>query len=115
MPCPKELSVITKTYDFLLWLIPMLDKFPRSRKFTLGDRIETNASDVLTMLIEAKFSRNKQTSLQKVNLLIEQLRFSLRLAKDLRCLSTKRYGHAAQLVNDIGTEVGAWLKQQRKP
>ena len=32
------------TYQFLLWLVPTLDKFPRNQKFVLGDRIETAAS-----------------------------------------------------------------------
>jgi hypothetical protein len=34
-------------YQFLLWLIPTVDKFPRSQKFVLGDRMETAALDVL--------------------------------------------------------------------
>ena len=34
-----ELSAITKCYDLILWLVPKLDKFPRTRKFTLGDRM----------------------------------------------------------------------------
>lgn len=29
----------------LLWLSPTIEKFPRSDKFTLGDRIETTALD----------------------------------------------------------------------
>ena len=32
-----ELSAITKCYDLILWLVPKLDKFPRTRKFTLGE------------------------------------------------------------------------------
>lgn len=37
----------------LTWLSPTLEKFPRSCKFTLGDRIETTALDALERLIEA--------------------------------------------------------------
>jgi len=32
--------------QFLLWLIPTVDKMPRSQKFTLGDRIQNTALDV---------------------------------------------------------------------
>jgi hypothetical protein len=28
--------VLEKTYQFLLWLIPAIEKFPRSQKFTLA-------------------------------------------------------------------------------
>ncbi|MCK6451062.1 MAG: four helix bundle protein [Alphaproteobacteria bacterium] len=40
-------------YRFLLWLVPAVEKFPRSQKFLLGDRIQATALDVLERLIEA--------------------------------------------------------------
>ena len=36
-------TILTLTYDFLLYLIPQLSKYPRDQKFVLGDRIETLA------------------------------------------------------------------------
>ena len=35
------------TYQFVLWLIPTVEKFPRSQKFLLGDRIQSTALNVL--------------------------------------------------------------------
>ena len=35
------MQVIPKLVDFIEWIIPALDKFPKSRKFLLGDRIAT--------------------------------------------------------------------------
>jgi hypothetical protein len=84
-----ELSAITKANDLLRWLLPALDKFPRTRKFTLGDRIEGLALDVLAGLIEAKYRRDKADVLADVNLRLETLRHMVRLAKDLNCLSVK--------------------------
>ena len=37
----------------MLWLVPTVEKFPRSQKLLLGDRIESTALDVLERLIEA--------------------------------------------------------------
>jgi hypothetical protein len=34
-------------YRFLLWLVPTVEKFPKSQKFLLGDRIQATALDVL--------------------------------------------------------------------
>ena len=39
-------------YRFILWLVPAVERFPRNRKFLLGDRIQTTALDVLERLIE---------------------------------------------------------------
>ena len=40
-------------YQFLAWLARAIEKFPKSHKFTLGDR----AFDVLEALIEATLER----------------------------------------------------------
>jgi len=44
-------------YQFITWLVPTVEKFPRSQKFLLGDRIQTSALDVLERLIEATYTR----------------------------------------------------------
>jgi hypothetical protein len=64
----KEVDAITKLYDFLLWMIPKLDQFPRSQKFILGDRIETLMLDILQLLIEAAYSKHKPPILKSANL-----------------------------------------------
>ena len=46
-------------YRFILWLVPAVERFPRNRKFLLGDRIQSTALDVLERLIEAKYTRRR--------------------------------------------------------
>jgi hypothetical protein len=46
-------------YQFLAWLVPTIEKFPKSHKFTIGDRIETIALDVLEALIEATYPKER--------------------------------------------------------
>ncbi len=38
----QELTVITKTYDLILWSCNHTTKFPRNHRFVLGERIERN-------------------------------------------------------------------------
>jgi hypothetical protein len=59
---------LDKTYRFLLWVAPALEKFPRSQRFLLGDRIETTALAVLEGLVDATYSRQVETTLRHVNL-----------------------------------------------
>ncbi|MBE9522550.1 MAG: hypothetical protein IME95_05100 [Proteobacteria bacterium] len=54
---PKEVDAITKLYDFLLWIISKLEKFPRSQKILIADRIETILLDILDLLIEMAYSK----------------------------------------------------------
>jgi hypothetical protein len=65
-------------YLFLLWLLPTVEKFPRSHKFTFGDRIENIALDVLEALIEATYTRDRADVLRRGNLGIEKLRAPFR-------------------------------------
>jgi hypothetical protein len=65
---------LEKMYQFMLWLIPTVDKMPRSQKFTLGDRIQNTALDALENLIEATYSKPAEAHLRRVNLGLEKLR-----------------------------------------
>lgn len=93
---------------FLRWLIPTVQKFPRSQKFLLGDRIQSCAIDVLERLIEATYDRNRDTALRRANLEIEKLRHFMRLAFDLRHIDERRYEYAARELDAIGRCIGAW-------
>ena len=100
-------------YQFLLWLLPAIEKFPRSHKFTLGDRIESAALDVLEALIDATYTRDRADALRRGNLGIEKLRFLIRLAADLRLLDRRRYEYAARALDETGRLIGGWMKAQR--
>jgi len=109
----KSGVALEKTYQFLLWLIPAVEKFPRSQKFLLGDRMQTLALDVQESLIEATYSKSPTPHLLACNLRLEKLRFLFRLAMDLRYLDLARYEFAAKAIDEIGRLVGGWLKAQR--
>ena len=100
-------------YRFTLWLVPVLDRFPRSRKFLLGDRMQGAALDVLETPVEATYTRQRAAHLARANLGLEKLRFLCRLAWDLRYLDRRRYEHAARCLDETGRRVGAWIKANR--
>jgi hypothetical protein len=106
----QELTVITKTYDFILWSCHHTGRFPRNHRFVLGERIERNLYDLLETLLRAKYTRQRQQFLERANLILEILRFQVRLAKDLQCLKTDSYAFAAKVIDEIGRLIGGWLK-----
>ena len=106
-------NILTLTYDFLLYLIPQLAKFPRDQKFLLGDRIQTVAHDILDDFITAYYTREpekKIVHLRAANLKLERLRFSIRLSHALKYLSNQKYGVISQKINAIGGTLGNWVK-----
>src|SRR3984893_8727589 len=81
-------------YQFLLWLVPTVDRFPKSQKFVFGDRVLSLALDVLEFLVEAAFTRDRKSHLARANLGIDKLLFLIRMSADLRYLDRRRYEHA---------------------
>ncbi|BBA32746.1 hypothetical protein sS8_0781 [Methylocaldum marinum] len=53
-------KAVDDCHELLRWIIPRLDKFPRSRRFTLGERIETGLLDVLEALTAAAYRQDKR-------------------------------------------------------
>lgn len=106
--------VVGRTYDFLLWLLPKVEKFPRSYRFTVGNRLSSHGLDLLVLLVEAAYSATKGELLAQANRKINSTRYLLRLAKDLKILSLESYGFAAELLDEIGRMVGGWRKAPGK-
>ena len=106
----SELTILTKTYDLILWTANHTCRFPRNHRHVLGTRIEDKLYDILDLLIDAKFSRQRREQLDETNRHLEKLRFLLRLARDLKCLEVSSYGFGTKAVDEIGRLVGGWLR-----
>ncbi len=63
-------QAVQSCHELLLWLVPQLDKLPRARRFTLGERIEAGLIEVLELLVEAAYTRNKEVPLRCVNMVL---------------------------------------------
>jgi hypothetical protein len=109
-----ELPIIQKTYDFIKWYIPHLNKLPREHKFALGDRMIKGLYGILEELIRVRFAKTKAEQLQSINTELDVLRYQTRLLFDFNLLPVKQYEFASKALNDIGTDLGGWVKQQTK-
>ena len=96
--------------QFIVWLVPTIEKFPRSQKFLLGDRIQATALDVLEALIEATYTRDRRAHLARANLGLDKIRVFFRIATELQHIDVRRYEHAARSIDEVGRLVGAWTK-----
>ena len=109
----EDLSVFVKWTEFVEWLFPHTEKFPRRARLTIALRLENYALDIIEDLTVARYSKNKIELLQKINMNLEKMRILLRLAHKFRYLSTQTYNFACRQLNEVGSMSGGWLKQQR--
>ncbi len=106
----EELLVIQKLYDYLAWISPLINRLPRDRKFTIGDRILNRLYDILEDLIKAKYRRNNKIDLlEQANVSLEIVRFYQRLILSDNLWDRKRYKFAAQSANEVGLLLGKWV------
>jgi hypothetical protein len=108
-----ELPIIQKTYDFVKWYVPIIDRLPRSHKFTIGDRMIQVLYDLLEGLITARYAADKLYSLQALNAKLDVLRYQTRLLVDLGLMKCDRYEYSGRIMTEIGSELGGWIKQQK--
>ena len=71
--------VVQKAYEFSIWLIRKVENFPRSYRFSVGDRLVQGVLDLLLRLVDAAYSRDKFRILSEVNGMLNRMRFLLLL------------------------------------
>ncbi len=106
-------QILTRIYDLLLYLIPQVSKFSRAQRYLLGDRLEMTILDVLELLVEATYLRDKTHLLRQSNVKLEKARYYVRLCKDLKLIDLHHYQVLSKMINEVGVQLGGWIKQVR--
>ncbi len=108
----NESPLFVRTYDFLLWLIPQVQKFPRAYRFTLSERIQQLALGFQDSLVAAGKSKaeSRRNKLHQADIQLEQLRVWLRFSRDQNLITLRQYEHAIRQLKEVGNLLGAWLK-----
>ena len=104
--------IFTRSFDFLTWLLPITNNFPRAHRFTFTQRLLGAAFDLREHLEMANM-RQKRARLEQLRLADEALskvRTCLRLAVRWDWLTGGQYRHAAGMVAEIGKMLGGWIR-----
>ena len=113
-PRPQS-PLFVKTYDFMLWLIPVTLKFPKSQRFLLAERLSGLGLDFYEAVLDAVLQPERQAAqLQQADRLLTKLRLYVRLSHDLGCLNLGQYEHAALRLDEIGRLLGGWQRKTRR-
>lgn len=111
-PGPEAPVVLVKWYDYAKWLLERVENFPKSQRFVLGQRLAGQAMDVLDLLVEASYAREKSEILATANRKLEVLRWTVRMAKDRKLFTPTQFEFSARALNECGRMVGGWIKSR---
>jgi len=106
----ENLVIYQRVYDLMLYLFPIIDRFPKYEKFVLCTQVKNCIIDIARHIIKANKSRNKRALLYNIDVFIEELRLLIRLSHDRKYLAHKSYEETSKRVNEIGRLLGGWIK-----
>jgi len=107
---PELPVVLVKWFDYAKWILERTESFPKSQRFVLGQRLSNQVMEVLELLVEAGYSREKKSVLAQANRKMEVVRWTIRMCKDRNLLSVSQFEHSAKSLNECGKMVGGWWK-----
>ncbi len=108
----EEMPIFTRTFDFLTWLLPATNNFPRAHRHTFTQRLLGAAFDLREQLEAAQHraGRDRLAQLKLADESLDKVRVYLRLAAKWDWLSKGQYQHVALMVSEIGRLLGGWRK-----
>lgn len=109
----QELPVYKACYDLLLEIFHFTKDFTRDYKYTAGESLKKEAIELLTLIFRANSRKDKEAVLQEARERIEVIRLFVRLMKDLRQISLKRFVQVNQKVEDVSKQLTGWQKSQK--
>lgn len=112
----ERTPIFTKSTDFLAWLIPMTNKFPRAHRHTITKRLVDAALNFVEALVDANQERGRyrRDYLNQADGHLDKVRLYLRLAHRWQWMSIGQYEHASRLVAELGRLLGGWYKVTRQ-
>ena len=105
-----ELPIYKAAYDLLLDIFRFTRSFSREYKFTLGERLKNEVTDLITKIYKANSHRQKAEILQEAREHIEIIRLYMRLLKDLEQVGLKKFVDINEKIENISKQLAGWQK-----
>jgi len=114
MPKKEDLMILQKCYDMMHYGYTALRQYPKSEKHTLAAETKRSMYDLLKLIIRANKKYHKKTTLQDLDIELENLRYLVRLGNGLEFLPFKKYENWSRMLNELGKMLGGWINADKK-
>ncbi len=113
MATSEPAIVVQKAYDWTLWILPKVEKFPKGYRFSIGQNLVTYSLELLMNLVDATYQARNAAPLGAAVRDVNRVRYLIRLSMDLKLLNPAGYEFASKGLDEIGRMTGGWLKSSR--
>lgn len=90
----------------------ILATFPKAKRYTLGQKLDQTALDILEFIFKINTSAKEQRleTLKTISSKVDLLKVLIRLAHDDKTLNTKSYLILQERLQEIGKMIGGWTR-----
>ena len=118
MPPPADFTldipIFTKLYDFYKNLSLVISTFPKTKRYTLGQRLDNVTLDIFELLFSIPTSNNKAGILAQISTKIDLVKMLLRLSKDTQAIKNNKYLELQAVLQEIGKMLGGWIRSAKQ-
>lgn len=108
-----DAPIFVKLYDFYLQVTQVIVRFPKTKRYTLGQRIDETTLEMFGILFSLPLASEKVIPLGQVSCRLDLLKVLLRLAKDTQSLPINQYLALEAQLQEIGKMLGGWIRHLR--
>lgn len=110
MALHTDTEIYKATYDLSKLATELVANMPRNYKADFGTELRKRCMALVMRTYEANTAEDKPPILRRMRQEVEAVNLSLRLAVDLKLISTKQYGRAIAMTSSIGKQATGWQK-----
>ena len=105
-----ELPVYKSAYDLLLLVFQLTHNLTREYKFTIGEKLKNEITDLLTNIYRASRVGDKREFIQQARENLEIVRLYIRILKDCRQINSKKHIFINQPIESVSKQLSGWHK-----
>ncbi|OGD93724.1 hypothetical protein A3H87_04830 [Candidatus Curtissbacteria bacterium RIFCSPLOWO2_02_FULL_42_37] len=109
-----DIPIFTKLYDFYKNLSRYIVSFPKTRRYTLGQRLDDLTLDIFELLFSIPNAKSKVETLMQISTKLDLIKVLLRLAKDNQAIKSNRYLELQATLQEIGKMLGGWIRAAKQ-
>lgn len=108
-----NIPIFTKLYDFYQNLSQRITAFPKTKRYTLGQKLDNLTLEIFELLFSIPTAENKVSTLQQISIKLDLLKVLLRLCKDSQAIKDKNYLELQIYLQEIGKMLGGWIRSTK--
>ncbi len=105
-----DLPLYKASYDLFLEIFRFVKEFNREYKYTIGESLKKEALKLIILIYKANSREDKRDVLREGRERVEIIRLLVRLTKDLKQISIKKFVFLNKKIEVVSRQLAGWQR-----